>query len=90
MTSTGKYIEQLLKLLSIPAMSRDEKERSDYLENYLEQQGYSIQRIHHNLLVTTDGTMEGKKILLNSHMDTVAPTSGWNTDPFQAVQKEGR
>jgi len=90
MTSTGKYIEQLLKLLSIPAMSRDEKERSDYLESYLEKQGYGIQRIHHNLLVTTDGTMKGKKILLNSHMDTVAPTRGWNTDPFQPLLEEGK
>lgn len=90
MTSTGKYIELLLKLLSIPAMSRDEKERSDYLESYLEKQGYNIQRIYNNLLVTTDGGIEGKKILLNSHMDTVSPTTGWNTDPFNPAQKDGK
>ena len=90
MTSTGKYIELLLKLLSIPALSREEQERADYLESYLKEKGFGIQRIHNNLLVTIDGTMDGKKILLNSHMDTVSPTSGWNTDPFQALQKDGK
>jgi acetylornithine deacetylase len=90
MTSTGKYIELLLKLLSIPALSREEQERADFLESYLKEQAYSIQRIQNNLLVTIDGTMEGKKILLNSHMDTVAPTSGWKLDPFHPIQKEGK
>lgn len=90
MKSTGKYIELLLRLLYIPALSRDEKERSDFLESYLEKQGYSIQRIHNNILVTTDGKMIEKRILLNSHIDTVAPTAGWNTDPFQPEYIEGK
>lgn len=88
MTSQGKYIELLLNLLSIPSLSRNEQKRADYLHGYLEDQGYHIQRVNNNLLVTNDGKVERKKILLNSHMDTVAPTTGWNTDPYKPIQDD--
>ncbi len=88
MISPGTYIELLVKILSIPALSREEKGRADFLESYLEKQGYCIERVQHNLLVSTDGKTENKKLLLNSHIDTVSPNAGWNTDPYVPLLDE--
>ena len=90
MSNPDKYIEQLIKILSFPALSKQEKERADFMEEFLREQGYTVQRIHHNLLVTTDGKMENKRILLNSHIDTVSPSAGWETDPFVPILKNDK
>lgn len=77
-----------MEILSIPALSREEKDRADFLETYLKDQGYYIKRIHHNLLVSTDRKTENKKLLINSHLDTVSPNTGWDSDPY-IPQKSG-
>lgn len=90
MISSGKYIELLMKILSIPAQSREEQDRADFLESYLKDQGYFVERIHHNLLVTTDGNSNNKKLLINSHQDTVSPNTGWDSDPQVPVMEGGK
>jgi len=75
------YTELLLKMLSIPAVSREEEERADFLEAYMKDRGWSLKRIHNNLLVG-DPDAQGATVLLNSHMDTVPPVDGWESDPF--------
>jgi acetylornithine deacetylase len=75
------YIDLLLEMLSIPAVSREEHQRSDFLEAYIKGLGMPVRRIHHNLLVG-DPDLPGATVLLNSHMDTVPPVDGWESDPF--------
>lgn len=86
MSTSGKYIELLMEVLSIPAFSREEKDRSDFLKKYLDVQGFRIERINNNLLVTTDGNIGSKRLLINSHLDTVKPNAGWTSDPLLPVQ----
>ena len=49
----------LMDMLSIPAVSREEKIRADFLENYMKQLGWPVTRIHHNLLVAFEGGVHG-------------------------------
>jgi acetylornithine deacetylase len=75
------YIDLLLEMLAIPAISREEEKRSDFLESYIRGLGWPLKRIHQNLLVG-DPDGPGALVLLNSHMDTVPPVDGWESDPF--------
>jgi len=75
------YIDLLLEMLSIPAVSREEQNRSDFLESFIRGLGWPLTRIHHNLLLG-DPDAPGASVLLNSHMDTVPPVDGWEKDPF--------
>ncbi|MEX0981848.1 MAG: M20/M25/M40 family metallo-hydrolase [Bacteroidales bacterium] len=86
----GKYIELLLQLLAIPALSRKEEIRADFLENWLKKEGFTLKRTGNNLVVTGGNNPALSTILLNSHMDTVAPGAGWKSDPFVPLSEEGR
>lgn len=81
------YTELLLEMLSIPAVSREEEQRADFLEAYMKGRGWPLKRIHNNLLVG-DPEAQGVSVLLNSHMDTVPPVIAWESDPF-SPQVEG-
>jgi acetylornithine deacetylase len=81
MKAEQSYIDLLLEMLSIPAVSREEQKRSDFLESYIRGRGWPLTRIHHNLLVG-DPDAPGVSVLLNSHMDTVPPVDGWESEPF--------
>ena len=75
------YTDLLLEMLSIPALSREEKHRADFLESYLKGMGWPLTRMHNNLLVG-DQDAPGAQVLLNSHMDTVSPADAWESDPY--------
>ena len=86
MSHQVSYQNLLMEMISIPATSRNEKERSNFLEEYLKGIGYSITRIHNNLLVGDMRINDNRpKILLNSHLDTVSPVEGWQTDPYDPI-----
>jgi len=84
MKDTFPYIELLMEMLAIPAISREEERRSDFLETYIKSLGWPVSRIQHNLLVGEPGS-PGPAVLMNSHMDTVPPVSGWESDPFSPI-----
>jgi acetylornithine deacetylase len=77
------YQQLLQEMISIPALSREEHQRADYLENFLQEWGMPVTRIRNNLLVG-DAERKGNaaRILMNSHLDTVPPGDGWQSDPF--------
>jgi acetylornithine deacetylase len=82
------HTKLLMDMLSIPALSRNEGERSDFLESFLQGLGYEVQRTFNNLLVGNTKASDSRiRILLNSHMDTVAPVEGWTTDPYAPILK---
>ncbi len=82
------HIELLKQMISIPAISRREHERSDFLEGYLQGIGNKVTRIHNNLLIGDHETRDTRpRVLLNSHLDTVSPSDGWSGDPFVPLEE---
>lgn len=80
------HIDLLLDMIAIPAVSREERERSGFLERWLKGAGMTVTRVHNNLLVgETEEDSKGMGILLNSHMDTVPPVVGWESDPYSPL-----
>ncbi|NDV77550.1 M20 family metallo-hydrolase [Dysgonomonas sp. 511] len=76
-------IDLLKEMISTPSFSREEREISDKMASYMERMGYKPLRKGNNLILLSKGFGEAKPtILLNSHIDTVRPVSGWTKDPF--------
>lgn len=83
-------VELLKKLISIPSFSREEKDVADFLEDYLINQDLTPRRRGNNIWLRSPRWDENKPvILLNSHIDTVKPVSGWIKDPFYPLEEEG-
>ena len=82
-------IELLKGMISRPSFSRDEKEVADFLQQAWEKAGYKVNRKGNNLwLIAPHFQLEKPTILLNSHIDTVKPASGWTKDPFTPEESE--
>ena len=90
MKKPDKYADLLMKLLAIPALSRREEKRADFLEAWFMAEAFSVRRVKNNLVVTRDNDPATARLLLNSHIDTVPPGDGWSTDPYQPVFAEGK
>jgi acetylornithine deacetylase len=85
------YIDLLIKLISIPAASREEAQRADFLEKALEGMGHGVERVHNNLVIGRSNRKEGRiNLLLNSHLDTVLPVEGWERDPYTPLREGER
>lgn len=82
-------IEFLQKLISVTSYSKDEEKAADVFRKFLKSKKIPfetklnntfVKNKHYNFLKPT--------ILLNSHIDTVKPVSGWIKDPFKSVIEE--
>lgn len=81
----------LKELISIPSMSREEGNAADCMAQWLERKGFSAERKGHNVWAHAPGDRTGKPVvLLNSHLDTVKPSSGYSRNPFDAAETQGR
>jgi acetylornithine deacetylase len=89
MTIEEKYINLLIQMLAIPSLSRKEETRARFLYKWLKNEGFKVDTIHNNLIVTAGNNPSAATILLNSHMDTVPPGNGWNSDPFLPLVSNG-
>lgn len=79
-------LELLATMIEIPSFSREEGAVADYLERWIESCGYSVNRTGNNVWMISPGYNADKPtILLNSHIDTVKPSAGWQRDPFKAI-----
>jgi acetylornithine deacetylase len=85
----GKYIGLFTEMLSIPALSRKENSRADFLEAWCKKEGLSLVRTGNNLVVTGGEDPASASVMLNSHMDTVSPGDGWESDPFVPLTNDG-
>ncbi len=90
MNQLEKYTELLLQMLAIPALSRNEDSRATFLEHWFLAEGFTVERVVNNLVVTAGCNPAYATLLLNSHLDTVAPGDGWRTDPYQPLSVNGR
>jgi acetylornithine deacetylase len=84
-------VDLLKQLISIPSVSREESQLADSLEAMLKEKKYLPQRKGNNIwLLSPDWNNQKPTILLNSHIDTVKPATGWTKDPFLPVEEGGK
>ncbi|MCC8144908.1 MAG: M20 family metallo-hydrolase [Bacteroidales bacterium] len=84
-------VDLLKRLISIPSFSREEKATCDFLEDYLIGKGMKPRRKGNNLWILSPDWQDGKPVvLLNSHIDTVKPVSGWQKDPFFPLEEDNK
>ena len=84
----ARLLEQLIR---IPGTSRNEAEKADFLQHYLEEHGANPRREGNNVWCEQpDGGSECPTLLLNAHIDTVKPATGWQRNPYQPVWEEDR
>lgn len=84
-------IELLKRMISIPSFSRDEGDVATEIERYTKNVLGLFPRRHGNNLYFQSSYNDKKPtILLNSHIDTVKPVSGWQHDPFSPTLEDER
>ena len=77
-------IELLKKLISTESLSRQEQAAADIMESFLNEKGLRTNRKGNNVWVKSSNWDTNKPvILLNSHIDTVKPSSKWTYNPFE-------
>ena len=82
-------IDLLKGMISRPSFSREEGEVADFLKKSWEKAGYKVNRKGNNLWLIAPGfDLDKLTLLLNSHIDTVKPASGWTKDPFKPEETE--
>lgn len=82
-------IDLLKNMIRIPSFSRDEGAVADFLERWMLTEGFAARRLGNNLWMES-GPADGRPtILLNAHIDTVKPASGYTRDPFTPEIEDG-
>jgi acetylornithine deacetylase len=84
-------LDLLKQMIARPSLSREENDLAGFLKNYLEDKKLSPFRNGNNLWLLSPEWDDAKPvILLNSHIDTVKPVSGWTKDPFLPIEEDGK
>ena len=88
---THEAVALLSRLITIPSISRAEKEAADALQAYLEKCGLAPRRVANNVWCT-DPLYDKSRltVLLNAHIDTVKPAASWTKKPFEATLEDGK
>ena len=84
----NEAIDLLKGMIAIPSFSREEKEVADFLEAHWKNAGHIVNRQGNNLWMSTPVDTSMPTLLLNSHIDTVYPVSGWTKDAFTPDDSE--
>lgn len=78
-------------LIELPSVSRDEQRAADALETFMSDCGLNPHREANNVwAVCADYDASRPTLLLNAHIDTVAPAAGWQREPFKATLEGDR
>ncbi|HES59112.1 MAG: M20 family metallo-hydrolase [Calditrichaceae bacterium] len=81
----------LKSLIETPSISGQEDEAADLIGRFLNIKGIAFERKINNIWVTNTFFDDSKPtLLLNSHFDTVKPNAGWQGNPFEAAEKDGK
>lgn len=84
-------INLLCELVKIPSHSREENQVSDYFQRHVENMGFEANRVNNNVWIKGSHFSESKPtLLLNAHLDTVKPVSGWTYDPYTPTKVEDK
>lgn len=86
-----KYITLLKSLIAVPSLSGREEQAAAVLRTFLQKEGILYSCSGNNTWAVNLFFEEGKPVVwFNSHIDTVKPASGWDTDPFMPVEEGDR
>lgn len=82
--SLGDQAVQMLRdLIKIPAFSKEESQRTNFISKYLLSKGIPNKIVKNNIIAYSKYFDPNKKgLMLNSHIDTVKPGEGYSFDPF--------
>ncbi len=78
----------LESLVSIPSPSKHEGAIADCITSLLQEHGIAVHRSDNNLWFEVGSG--GPRLLMNSHLDTVPPCAGWETDPYHPEWQDDR
>lgn len=89
-----EIVAECQRLIRFPSVTGQEHGISAYLAERLHEMRLRVecQEItpgRHNVIGALAGTADGPSILLNGHMDVVAPGEGWTVDPFGGHIRNG-
>ncbi|MDE6867179.1 MAG: acetylornithine deacetylase, partial [Muribaculaceae bacterium] len=86
-----EVVALLQRLISTPSPSREEKETADIWEEWLRGQGVeNVSRIHNNVYAVGSSYNPFRPtLMLNSHHDTVRPSSSYPRDPYSPDLEHG-
>lgn len=88
---TQSAVDLLRQMIATQSFSGNEKEVSDIVFSFLKNEGYQPEQIGNNIVAKCKDYAEGRKtLMLNSHLDTVKPAQGWETDPFEPISNNGK
>lgn len=84
-------VELLMELIATPSFSKEEEEVTFIVEDFYSRHGVHSYRRDNNIWVRNK-YFDPKKptVLLNSHLDTVRPNTGYTRDPFKAEIIDGK
>lgn len=89
--ASNEAIELLKKLIATQSISGDETGASNYIIEILNKYGYKPNLKGNNVWVLCNDFDASKpSLMLNSHLDTVKPAQGWNTNPFEPVIEDDK
>ena len=72
-------------MINTPSYSREEEDVANLFSKFIESHGLEVKRELNNVIVMTARDENKPTILLNSHLDTVKPSSSWTKDPHLAT-----
>ncbi len=78
------YVTLLRRLISTPSFSREEDATADIWEEWLKEKGAGDVKRYHNNVYVLSSIFDATKplLMLNSHHDTVRPSTSYTRDPF--------
>lgn len=86
-------ISLLKRLISTPSHSREEDGVSGIVAGFISRNipGCELRTLNNNVWVTAPGFDASRPtIMLNSHMDTVKPVSGWDISPYDPIEEDDK
>lgn len=72
----------LKQILAIPSISKEENQVCGFIQEWFREKGFQVFRKHNNIWVKSVINENLPTIILNSHLDTVKPSSDWTLDPY--------
>jgi acetylornithine deacetylase/succinyl-diaminopimelate desuccinylase family protein len=92
---TNDVIRLLADLVKIPSVCGEELKIAKFIEGWLRENGLPAEMLQvkpdrPDVITRLKGSEAGPRILLNGHMDTVAPGSGWTRNPYGAEVEGNR
>ena len=84
--SAARAVDLLQQIIAIPSYSREEAKIADFIVEKMHQDSLSPLRKGNNIwCISSAFRPERPTLLLNAHIDTVRPVSGWTKSPHTAT-----